>query len=200
MGTTWMPMTWRTTSMATSTDNKPMHDTLFSLPYTTMFSDWTDPYDIDNYTDDIVFTTRPAPSSNMYMRMTTKDRTVEPPIGQVINGVKHETNAVEPTSADRITKEAEPFDVMPGSIFSDGHPVGSQPKINILRSADRETYHDKKSFQLTTEWMYVIVVTLAFFYLILMYISVKAQLCSTQTSFEMLMRMYCSKMAPQASA
>ncbi len=152
-----------------------------------MFAEWTDDNDIDNYYDDVAFLNiEQAPSSVQYMRMP-----VEPSVGEIINKSKNVSEAIVPTTDTPIEKK-DSFDVTPNSVFIDGHGVGSQPKINILRSADRETYRDKLQ-QLSQEWIYVILIAIAFFMLSMMYINVKMQLCSTQMSFEMLMRMYCSR-------
>ncbi len=153
-----------------------------------MFSEWTDDNDIDNYYDDLVFSQiKPAPSSNEYQKMP-----VEPPVGEIINKGKNISEAIVPTTNQPIDKK-DNFSVVPNSIFVDGHGVGSQPKINILRSADRETYCNKQIFQLSNEWLYFIIIAVAFFMLSMMYINVKMQLCSTRMSFEMLMRLYCNK-------
>jgi len=158
-----------------------------------MFAEWFDDNDIDNYYDDLVFTDiQPASSANEYQKMHPVFNKVELPIGEVVNTGKNSAEAVAPIKSSFDNNETL-INGLPNSMFDDDHPVGSQPKINILRSADRENYCNKRLMNLTSEWVYIIIVIIAFLTLILMYINVKSQLCSTRITFEMLMRLYCSK-------
>ncbi len=166
-----------------------------------MFSEWVDDQNIDNYFDDLSFAdVKQAPSSREYMNMRTTPHLMhmtnnepEKEIGQIINVEK---NKMAPTNRQESFYELEQppsLEVAPNSIFIDKHPVGSQPKINILRSADRETYCNR-SAHMSMDWIYNILVAIAFVMVLIMYINVKTQLCSMRTSFDMLMRLYCSKM------
>ena len=93
-----------------------------------MFSEWTDPYDIDNYYNDmssLFVDTKQAPSSSMYQQMPERSKIEikpEAPTGVVVNA---------PTPPTGIKSS---FEVKPTSIFLDGHPVGSQPEYNVLQS------------------------------------------------------------------
>lgn len=93
-----------------------------------MFPEWTDPNDIDHYTSDIDGLLKDIvsyPSSAVYRalppsRPTATDATPEQPTGIVVNapGIK------------------AAYEVSPGSIAQDGHPVGRQPSYNVLYSSE----------------------------------------------------------------
>lgn len=110
-----------------------------------MFSDWTDPHDIDNYYNDIhgMFrNVQDAPSSSAYIQHPVRQSVVstpEPPTGVIINsptgGATNEMPKTETTQP--ISKNS--FEVQPNTIFSDGHPVGQQPTYNILQSGPMST-------------------------------------------------------------
>lgn len=127
-----------------------------------MFSEWTDPYDIDHYYNDLNELTRnivAAPSSNMYQQMplpspVKKELPVESPVGEIVN-------APNPDNS----KNA--FEVKPNSIFLDQHPVGAQPRYNILQSGppDKESFWNKKEFcaiDLMNIVMYVTIIVMVF--------------------------------------
>lgn len=89
-----------------------------------MFSEWTDPNDIDQYTSDIdgLMKDITAYSSRRHVvpkhTITPMDSiTPESPVGIVAN-----------------TPEKSAFEIVPGGNAPDGHPVGYQPKYNILYS------------------------------------------------------------------
>lgn len=128
-----------------------------------MFSDWTDPFEIDNYYQDLdglMKDIQVAPSASMYYRPpqavpkpvatevktpVTVPQTPEAPVSQVVN-----------------TPPKSKFEVKPDSIFLDGHPVGHQPPFNILRSGPpKETYCDGSGYyngmDWSTIWLYVFV-------------------------------------------
>ena len=67
----------------------------------------------------------------------------------------------------------------------DGHPVGAQPKINILRSANRETYQQPANM----DWRVIFITALAFVFMLVLYLQAKAQLSASRMSIEMLMYM-----------
>ncbi len=139
-----------------------------------MYSGWDDDLDINNISSDELYKDIPtAPSSIQYQAMPPAVKKMEP--------------VVKDTFEDKSpVVEFSPYD------HTDGHPIGSQPKINILRSADRETYCDKKA-QLTAEWIYFILMAIAFFIMVVLYMNLRSQLCSTKATFDMLMRLYCIK-------
>lgn len=75
-----------------------------------MFADWTDPHDIDHYYDDV---------GKIFSKVAAYADPAKPivaPVAPVPSVAKSE------------------FEVVPNSIFLDGHSVGSQPPYNILRS------------------------------------------------------------------
>lgn len=101
-----------------------------------MFSEWTDPYDIDNYYNDLNDAFKEfqsAPSASMYQRM--------PSTGSVIHS-QVEMKPEEPTGViiNSVVDKKNGFEVRPDSTFLDGHPVGKQPSYNILRSGPKEPY------------------------------------------------------------
>ncbi len=168
-----------------------------------MFDEWTDPYDMDKYIGNLSYTVKSAPSSNQYINRRTNllQHAVEPSVGQVIN-----TPVIRPTNTMLMNdlelqekqlaiKPTETFQVADHSTYVDGHDVGSQPKINILRSANRETYCDKKNY-ISNDTLYIIVATVAFFFMLILYINVRTQLSSMRMSFNMMMHMYCNNMKP----
>lgn len=125
-----------------------------------MFAEWSDPNDIDHYFDEVetIFPTEPSRSA--------------PPEAPKKSAFVPDTNG-------------DPLEVLPNSIFVDGHPVGAQPKINILRSADRETYQQPSS----PDWRMIFITTLAFVFLLVLYLQTKAQLSASRMSISMLMYM-----------
>lgn len=72
-----------------------------------MFTEWTDPHDIDHYYDDV---------------------------GKLYNAVAEYQKPVSKPIEAPIVETKSTFEVRPNTILSDGHPVGSQPEYNILRS------------------------------------------------------------------
>lgn len=161
-----------------------------------MFDEWSDPYDIDNFVKNVSLTIRQAPSSDEYMnkKKLAIEASIEPSIGQIINTPVDGARTIVPITSPMMPYEMEQFRVDPNSSYTDGHNVGSQPKINILRSADRETYKNKKRFQIDDEMIYIIILVVAFFFVMILYINTRMQLYSTRLSFNMLMQMYCSGM------
>lgn len=99
-----------------------------------MFSEWTDPNDIDQYTSDIDGLMKDIATYSSYKTVTPKHVTFdsssvpEPPVGVVVN-----------------TPEKNSFEVRPDTIAADGHPVGHQPSYNILYSAP-PTKHERETF------------------------------------------------------
>lgn len=85
-----------------------------------MFTEWTDPHDIDHYYDDV---------------------------GKLYNAVAEYQKPVSKPIEAPIVETKSTFEVRPNTILSDGHPVGSQPEYNILRSgpAVYATAQNKKS-------------------------------------------------------
>ncbi len=106
-----------------------------------MFAEWTDPFDIDNYYDDVgkIFTKVSAyvdPSNQM--KTVVPSTVVVPQTPTAIDSAPNKVDIVE--LPPPIAKSN--FEVQPNTIFLDGHPVGSQPVYNILRSGPpaKETY------------------------------------------------------------
>ena len=99
-----------------------------------MFSEWTDPYDIDNYYGDLnglLQDIETAPSSSMYYQPPPRQQIDSKPDAPTAPIVNTPTASVV-TTGGQTTKS--PFEVKPDSIFLDGHPVGHQPLYDILRS------------------------------------------------------------------
>lgn len=146
-----------------------------------MFSEWTDPYDIDNYYNDLNDLTRHlpiAPSSNTYQQMpipVKQEMPPEAPTGQVVT-VPVPTNS----------KNA--FEVKPDSIFLDNHPVGHQPRYNILQSGPPQkeslwNKHETCAYDWHNIIMYIIM-----FVVIFMLIQARCQIASLSRTVEILMR------------
>jgi hypothetical protein len=92
-----------------------------------MFADWTDPYDIDHYYDDV---------GKIFSKVAAYTDPTQPvitsvPVSQLI--------ATEVTVPTVTTAVKSGFEVVPNSIFLDGHSVGSPPPYNILRSGSGDT-------------------------------------------------------------
>lgn len=124
-----------------------------------MFSEWTDPYDIDNYYNDLngAFQSySSSPSNSMYQRLPHQMPVVP----------KVEIKPEEPTGViiNTPVKQKNPFEVGSDTTFLDGHPVGKQPEYNILRSGPKESFEELKcgkSYSLEN-WIYIIVVFVLF--------------------------------------
>lgn len=112
-----------------------------------MFAEWTDPFDIDNYYDDVgkIFT-----KVSEYVDPTKQTKTVVlPPVTTAVDSAPTKVGIVElppPIDQQSLQTPLSPtkanFEVSPNTIFLDGHPVGRQPVYNILRSGPpaKETY------------------------------------------------------------
>ena len=131
----------------------------------TMFTEWTDPHDIDHYYDDvgkifskvaayvdptkqaapIVASVAPVSSSAIAAAPTIPVASAPVPVGIVQNPAPAGTTDTPIKSG---------FEVVPNSIFIDGHSVGSQPAYNILRSGPpvKDTYMDRYSDQMAQIW------------------------------------------------
>ncbi len=104
-----------------------------------MFDEYTDPYDIDNYYGEV---------GKIFTKIAdyvdpTKPITVQPVSSPpTIQDNSSSTLPQNASSAPAISK----FEVSPNSIFIDDHPVGSQPKYNILQSGppEKESYHNHR--------------------------------------------------------
>ncbi len=131
-----------------------------------MFQEWTDPFDIDQMYSGLPEALKDigsVPSNNLYMGRKPEPKKAEAPIVQPV---------VETTPPLK-----SPFEVVPNSIFSDGHPVGSQPKYNVLKS--KEGFDGCKA-GMYIEWSILVIVGLGFFILFLMYIQSRSRLCQTE--------------------
>jgi hypothetical protein len=133
----------------------------------TMFTEWTDPHDIDHYYDDvgkifskvaayvdptkqaalapIVDPVVPVSSGTIVAAPTVPVASAPVPVGIVQNPAPAGTTDTPIKSG---------FEVVPNSIFIDGHSVGSQPAYNILRSGPpvKDTYINRYSDQMAQVW------------------------------------------------
>lgn len=107
-----------------------------------MFADWTDPYDIDHYYADVgkIFTKVSAYADPSPQVVTPAPIVAVPTQVDMAPVTTVSTTEVAPTATVAPVKSE--FEVVPNSIFLDGHPVGSQPPYNILRSGppSKDTY------------------------------------------------------------
>lgn len=162
-----------------------------------MFSEWSDPYDIDEYYDDMYHTfkdvipKKQSFSSPVQMPVNPPVQSQEKPIGQLVYGP-------EPFDSNHQTKSR--FEVTPNTIFSDGHPVGSQPSYNILRSGPPSTNNEKEQFIIHQQPRYLgmdcdslswthIIIFMAFLFLICVIAQMRAQLNNATMTMKMLMIM-----------
>jgi hypothetical protein len=96
-----------------------------------MFADWTDPHDIDHYYDDV---------GKIFSKVAAYADPAKPivapvaPVPSVPVVATDATPTAVPTVPTVATAAKSEFEVVPNSIFLDGHSVGSQPPYNILRS------------------------------------------------------------------
>ena len=149
-----------------------------------MFSDWTDPSDINNYygaMNDVFKGVAVAPSSFSNMQHSEPPKIREP----VSAPVKNTFEPLRSKSSNHVT-----FDVKPDTIFSDDHPVGHQPKFNILRSAPRETYQNQSP---KYDWTHMFIVIVAFVFMAMLYINLRSHYCHMQQSMYLLMRLLFEK-------
>lgn len=106
-----------------------------------MFAEWSDPFDIDNYYDEVgnIFTKVSAYMDPSKLSKTGSAPTVVSP--QTPNAIDSAPNKVGVVEMPPPIEKSN-FEVQPNSIYLDGHPVGSQPVYNILRSGPpvKETY------------------------------------------------------------
>ena len=138
-----------------------------------MFSDWTDPYDIDNYYNDLngIFkNTQEEPSSNTIQQSKYYEM---PSRHQIISAPEQPTGPIVNTLVDVAQTPKNSFEVQPNTMFSDGHMVGHQPSYNILQSGPpgpvpapvptfKETYWNSPIQQF--DWIHIV----AFFIVIVL--------------------------------
>jgi len=153
-----------------------------------MFSDWTDPNDIDHYYDgvpDLFKDISSFPSgSNLIKPSTTASP--EPKIEQLT-----------PNEYQPVAIPPEPFAVKPGSTFLDGHPVGRQSEYNILRSGppkkeekNPESFSSKKENycgSCTKLNINQILVIMVFMIILLYIVYLKFQLMGQRMAFKVFM-------------
>lgn len=147
-----------------------------------MFQEWTDPYDIDNYYGDVEEAfkdIKTAPSGNDYItrRSVSPTPTITSPAPIVQS--KESSNDPSPLKST--------FEVVPDSIFTDGHPVGHQPKFNILRS--KENFSDD-SCGMVIEWIYILIAAFSIFVLLILYAHARSQACNLRMTLQMMMMLY----------
>ena len=159
-----------------------------------MFSEWTDPYDIDNYYGDINGLLRDvpqAPSSNMYHQLPIRpkiDMKPELPTGPIVNA---------PSGSQ--ASEKSQFEVKPMSIFLDGHPVGQQPQYNILQSGPPSMERQKPTDSfigtkehlcnkhgLDIDWLHVIIFIM-FMIVVGMFLQTRCEMSNIKSALGMLM-------------
>jgi len=142
-----------------------------------MFGDWDDPSDIDSYYENINGSIRVPNALSSLEFQSMHSQLSEPP-----------------------KQEKSTFDVTPNSIFLDGHPVGEQPKINILRSADRENinnYRDgyQNNCAITSkaqyDWIHIFIIVMAFVVMSILYMNMRSQYCDTRQNVQLLLHMLC---------
>ena len=166
-----------------------------------MFSDWTDPRDIDHYYNDLnglLKDIQTAPSSSMYQQLPIKPKIearVEQPTGVVINTPAVATT-MRPTpvqpAASVPPAQKSGFEVKPDSIFLDNHPVGSSPLYNVLRSGPpKENYCNGAQAERATtyiDWTYIIMF-IVFVFLVSLLLQARAQVSSANMTVRMLLAM-----------
>lgn len=155
-----------------------------------MFSEWSDPYDIDEYYDDLynaykdVIPTKQSTKPAMVQPVVPS--VIEEPVKQIINGPAVKSG----------------FEVVPNSIFMDGHPVGSQPSYNILRSGpEKKETESKETFMIQSPsylgmscgegigWVHILIF-IAFVFFICIIAQMRAQLNHATMTMKMLTIMY----------
>lgn len=162
-----------------------------------MFSDWTDPHDIDHYYNDLnglLKDIQTAPSSSMYQQLPIKPKIearVEQPTGVVINTPAVAT--MRPASAGSAPPaQKSGFEVKPNSIFLDNHPVGSSPLYNVLRSGPpKENYCNGVQAERASayiDWTYIIIF-IVFVFLVSLLLQARAQVSSANMTVRMLLAM-----------
>lgn len=168
-----------------------------------MFSEWTDPYDIDNYYNDLNAAFKDI-SSSVSKPPSIRPTTQRPISPNVIVAPEQPTGVIVnqgPVNAQ--TKNN--FEVKPDSIFLDNHPVGRQPEYNILRSGPpsdetpraQENYLSDKCRQTPDYYSYLswinVLIFIVFIFLIGMLIQTRTQLMNSNLTLRMLMMMYAHK-------
>lgn len=147
-----------------------------------MFQEWSDPYDIDNYygdVEDAFKDIKTLPSGNDYITRRSVSPTRSPPSVAPIVQSKESSNVPSPLKSA--------FEVVPDSIFTDGHPVGHQPEFNILRS--KENFSDD-SCGLVIEWTYLLIAAFCIFVLLILYVHARSQACNLRMTLQMMMMLY----------
>jgi hypothetical protein len=153
-----------------------------------MFQEWSDPYDIDNYygdVEDAFKDIKAAPSGNDYITR----RSVSPPSPPApVTTQATPATAAQPSATPSVPSPLKsPFEVVPDSIFTDGHPVGHQPKFNILRS--KEGFTDDPC-GMVVEWTYILIAAFCMFVLLILYIQARSHACNLQMTLQMMMMLY----------
>lgn len=146
-----------------------------------MFGDWTDPYDIDNYYNDmnkLMGDVKPAPSGAMYQRPEVFLKPTAPTV---------------PSPIDRVDN----FEVRPNTIAQDNHPVGSQPSYNLLRSGGNlDNVHKEKNKEQYTPYKYdwhdgcLLICSFSIFLLFILYIAQSMKTNRMRSEIDMLSKMF----------
>ncbi len=127
-----------------------------------MFSEWTDPYDIDNYYNDLsgVFKQYESlPSSSTYNSSAYNSSQ-----SNVISKPENPTGIV----VNNPTPNKSGFEVKPNSIFIDDHNVGEQPAYNILRSGPPKESFTDSMYCSYDSWIYVCIFVILIMFMCLL--------------------------------
>lgn len=164
-----------------------------------MFSEWSDPYDIDDYYGGLSTAFKDIASSSMYQPKPASTPSIAPPSqsgAQVVlpSGPKLPAAPEAPTGilVNNPSQKKSSFEVKPNSIFLDEHPVGSQPEYNILRSgppSQTENFYNctagsSKYDGVFTYWNIVMFIIVVF--LVSALIQLKMQLNNRETMLKVL--------------
>ncbi len=157
-----------------------------------MFSEWSDPYDIDHYYNDLnalMKDVKASPTSNVYIGGAPVQRPVraatelkpEEPTGVVAN--------VPPTDNQQPTDSTvkSNFEVTPGSSL-DGYSLGRQPDYNILRSGppQQESFRSRELSCIEQCDKYHFVLFLIIIFLACMIVRFQAQASSANLTIQTL--------------
>lgn len=150
-----------------------------------MFDEYTDPYDIDNYYADVgqIF-------DKIADYVDTKQ--IQPVVASAEPTLPL-TSSIPNTDVPAVSK----FEVIPNSIWIDQHPVGAQPKYNILQSGapEKESFLEKESFpghkyrhRHDISNIMFITISIIFFLMFVYIVRLQTQMNETNTLMQLLIR------------
>lgn len=176
-----------------------------------MYADWTDPYDIDHYFDDVgkIFTkvaayADPAKPVTVVPQQPTAIESAPVGVGIIQNPVVAQPPVATPDTSAGVVKSG--FDVAPDSIFIDGHSVGRQPPYNILRSGppkdgymnrhggQYDMYHNERPYNCGRFDPWVIILWIIIGMLVIQILRLNAVVYSNQMILHSLMQSFGKKM------